>query len=113
MSIQRDLKSTLLQSAVQRVAKLESYQSGERNMKIQQIEPIEVQNPRMWRLLNPKSEIMHAEKWTVSRGEVKRDYRIHYLKHYSGDGFYIGVLPLSFGGAWAWTRSKATSFFFG
>mmetsp|Transcript_9710 Transcript_9710/g.15593 ORF Transcript_9710/g.15593 Transcript_9710/m.15593 type:complete len:150 (+) Transcript_9710:100-549(+) len=111
-SIQRELKATLLQSAVHRVARLESYQAGDKDMKIKKVEPVEVQNPRMWRLLNPKSEIMHAEKWTVGRGEVTRDYRIHYLRHYSGDGFYVGVLPLSLGGAFAWTRAKATSFLF-
>eukprot|EP00466_Bigelowiella_natans_P018882 jgi/Bigna1/63961/fgenesh1_kg.64_\ len=111
-SIQRELKATLLQSAVHRVGRDMSGVCVCVCVKHSLLINRKVQNPRMWRLLNPKSEIMHAEKWTVGRGEVTRDYRIHYLRHYSGDGFYVGVLPLSLGGAFAWTRAKATSFLF-
>ncbi|GAB5359783.1 hypothetical protein AAMO2058_000571800 [Amorphochlora amoebiformis] len=112
--VQRNLKKTLLNNAVREVTTLESYQSDERDMKIRSVRPIEVENKRLWRLLHPRAQIIHAEQWTIHRGQgIKRDYRIHYMRHYTGDCFYVGVIPLSIGGAYAWTRNKIKTSIFG
>uniref|UniRef100_A0A7S2TWN0 Uncharacterized protein n=1 Tax=Lotharella oceanica TaxID=641309 RepID=A0A7S2TWN0_9EUKA len=111
-NLEMELKQTLYETALNRVKYLESHRLNEpaSETKITQVQEVKIENPRLWRILNPRSQIVHAERWTVGDNV---DYRVHYMKHYTGDAFTVGVLPTSITGGFAYMRAKARDWLLG